>query len=225
MYQTHEVRWFMEEPIESLVNWFDKKGHNWKNIIPRTDYYLPLTALKGMGIKLREGNIEIKKLIRQSKKRTFIPNVIEGKMQHWTKSSFDLSSMDKLSNEIIREKKYDWIEVKKERMGYSYEFTATGRLTEEKSLEQEFPEGCQVEYTRITMHNTSFYTLGFEAFSNADRHKQNLAAGTKLMIKDLIDYGALRGESFPLFTLPNEKSMGYPDFLEKISYGVNLDLY
>lgn len=225
MDHTYEVRWFFEEPNPALEAWFGRKGPGFNETTSRKDYYLPLSANKGLGIKLREGNIEIKKLIRQQRKKAFVPNMVEGKIQHWVKSSFTLDEKDQLSKQIIQDKKYEWIELKKERMGFQYHFTNRGKLVGNKTLHEEIPEGCQVEYTRITIHNTPLYTFGLEAFSSVGREKQNLNAGMKEWINSMIDIGAFGKNKNPLIQLPAELSIGYPEFLEKISYGVNPDLY
>ncbi len=117
MQRSYEARWFFQEAPAVLTEWFDHKSLRFDFGTPsRIDFYLPLPLKAGMSIKRREGNVEIKQLIKNLGRRKFIPFKIEGKVQSFVKWSFDLSDEDVLSKSILEEKKFDWIAVPKERI-------------------------------------------------------------------------------------------------------------
>ena len=55
-----EIRWFIKGQIPSSVfDWFNGLNENYVNQPERTDYYLVLKSDDALGIKLREGKVEI----------------------------------------------------------------------------------------------------------------------------------------------------------------------
>jgi hypothetical protein len=213
-----EIRWFFKVAPPALTQWFGQKVKDFQftSAIPsRVDFYLPLPASKGMSVKLREGNIEIKQLIKNFGRRQFGIPKIEGKKEHWVKWSFDLNDVDSLAQEIIKTKKYNWLEVPKERFGFKYHFQGRKKAVQ-VGIKDRIPEGCQVEFTRILVKGKEYYSFGLEAFSESSHEKENFAKGAELAFYDLTHWNMVVGKPIPEVNLPLEKSMGYPEFLEGI---------
>jgi len=223
MIQSNEVRWFFESVPDTLVQWFQRKGLDlMASKSSRADFYLPFSSNKGLSIKLREGHLEIKKLLKQSGKRKFVPGNIEGKVQHWVKWRFSLDEQDALAKSIIVEKKYDWIEVYKNRIGFKYQFDLKGKLLGEKGIEELIPEGCQVELTRLKIKDKEFFSFGLESFSETEHFPQYFNKAIKLVAKELAETNELIQPLIPPIQLPAEMCMSYPEFLEHISFGIML---
>ena len=57
MIHTKEIRWFFEQENSQILNWFEAQGLNEYQV--HEDIYLNL-GKEDIGIKLREGRVEIK---------------------------------------------------------------------------------------------------------------------------------------------------------------------
>jgi len=195
MFKSKEIRWFSQTEEKQITQWFNDHGLDFATTDARTDFYLPLPEKKDMGVKLREGNIE-------AKCRTSIPKIgkltdhAEGYFEEWVKWSFNVNKDDPLSESIIKEKKYSWIEVYKERVGRKLTKDEKGK-TKWLSIKDRIPFGCQVEYTRILIKGQQWFTFGLEWFGN-----EYLEFDLKIAI-----------EILGVSSLKKEKSMGYAEFL------------
>ncbi|MBT8295445.1 MAG: hypothetical protein KJO51_03435 [Gramella sp.] len=162
MFKTREIRWFFQEVTESITQWFEENGYLFDNTEIRTDYYLPLQEKKDLGIKLRENNIEIKQRLSRSEKVEFTVQAT-GYFEEYTKWSFSSAEGDTLVQEITEQDKYDWMPVKKERIGFKLTEDNSGKILRLRL--DEFPEyGCQIEYTRIKVKDKIWYTFALEWF-------------------------------------------------------------
>ncbi|MCH4823321.1 hypothetical protein ML462_09045 [Gramella lutea] len=197
MFKSREIRWFYSTELKAVEKWFMDNGHTFENAIPRTDYYLPLKNQDDIGIKLREGNVEIKQRISRSKTEN-ITRMSEGNFENYIKWSFSSAEKDGLFQEIIEGEKYNWLGVRKERIGYKLKENQNGSIIRVKL--DDYPEfGCQVEYTRIKIMNEIWYTLCLEWF------------GEKEIEFDLSVLDNMLGD----FKLQAANSMGYAEFLKK----------
>ncbi len=218
MLPSYEVRWFFEEEPYALAQWFQHKGMAFAAESPsRNDHYLPLAAKKGLGIKLREGNLEIKQLVKSSGRKSFILLTITGRVQQWVKWVFNLQEKDPVSTDIISRHQYDWVEVAKDRLGFKYSLGGRGKRTTMVGIKEIVPEGCQVEYTRILIKDRIYYSFGLEAFSETGREKQNFSKGSRLVFKEMKEWNSDKVNDFMKIHLALKDSMGYPEFLEKIA--------
>lgn len=197
MYKSKEIRWFSHLEDEAMINWFEENGFSFENANARTDYYLPLRDQNDIGIKLREGNIEIKQLISRSEKEKLAKSV-KGHFEHYIKWSFTSAEEDPLFQEIIEEEKYHWLAVRKERIGFKLKENKNGSIIRVKM--DEYPDyGCQVEYTRLKIKDDLWYTLGLEWFGDKDLK---------------FDFSLLKN-IFGNDPLKAENSMGYAEFLNR----------
>ncbi|MCG9972010.1 hypothetical protein [Christiangramia crocea] len=195
MFNSKEIRWFSKTEDKAISNWFKKKSYSFEDTEARTDFYLPLTGKKEIGIKLREGKIEVKQLIAEPEKGNLSANA-EGFFERYSKWSFSTSENDSLSKEIITEKKYDWLDVKKERMGVKLKKETNGNTAIVK-IDEFISYGCQIEYTRIKVKETTWYSFGLEWF------------GEKELEVDQALIHEILGDS----RLNPDESMGYAEFL------------
>lgn len=217
MQVSYEVRWFFKDAPVFLLEWFEHKGYQFDYKKPsRVDSYLPLMADQRMGIKLREGNIEAKQLIKSHGPRKFKTIKIKGEVQEFIKWSFELDKQDPLSKTILKKQKSNWIAIAKERIGYKYSFNKKGKLLGEVDAESSMDEGCQVEFTRIVIKSKIYFTFGFEAFSTSGNERKNFDLGIKLALGDLIQWNKAKHTSSSKIKLLSKSSCGYIEFLERI---------
>ena len=197
MFKSKEIRWFLPNEDEAISKWFEENGYLFENTEARIDYYLPLKEKEDIGIKLRENNIEVKHRVERSEKEKLVSGV-KGYFEKYVKWSFSSAEDDSLVQEITEGEKYDWIPVKKERIGFKLTEASNGEIIRIKL--DEFPDfGCQIEYTRIKVQDDIAYTFALEWFGDKEL-KIDLA-----LIKEII------GES----RLQASDSMGYAEFLNK----------
>jgi hypothetical protein len=217
MSPTLEVRWFFDQLQTPLEEWFANKGlHFQKNKpYPRIDFYLLISAEKGLGIKLREGNIEIKEPIDISDSENF---EVHGRVESWQRWGFKVEKIDNLADEIIDKKKDGWIEIPKERIGFKYRFDDANNIIMVPIDDKTLKEGCQIEYTRFEMNGKEYYTFNLESFSKSNKQKENFKKGVELALKDLETWDISQARALPLKPkLSKENSMGYPEFFKKYS--------
>jgi hypothetical protein len=198
MYRSREIRWFSNNLNEQICKWFQKYQLEFDTITPRLDFYLPLQN-ENIGIKLREGNIEIKHRLGPPH-LIALQETCEGYLEDWIKWSFEGDASDPLLEEITGQEKYEWSKIYKERLGVKL-------FKEDESLrivpiETYISRGCQVEYTRAHINGQTWFTFGLEWFGGA--------------------YGelgpSLISEMLKNIALSSQQSMGYPAFLNQENY-------
>ncbi|WP_300436420.1 hypothetical protein [Christiangramia sp.] len=195
MFKSEEIRWFFETENSSISKWFEENSYTFENTNPRKDYYLPLQK-EDIGIKLREGNVEIKNRINRSEKEKFCK--AEGYFESYIKWSFSSTEKDSLYEEIVEEEKYNWIGVSKERLSFKLNKDADKGFVKIKS-DEFISSGCQIEYTRVKLKDDIWYTFGIECFGDKE-----LKCGLSL-IEEIIENAELKAEN----------SMGYAEFLNR----------
>ena len=78
MFPTIEVKWFFRGAVPSGIwEWICLHGHDWEKQPPRIDNYLQITEGDSLGVKLREGRIEIKQLLWQTICRANFSTLLE----------------------------------------------------------------------------------------------------------------------------------------------------
>jgi hypothetical protein len=201
MFPTVEVRWFHrgEAPSE-VTEWF-LRGEPGPDQQPRrVDHYLRLGQRDSIGIKLRQGRIEIKRRHHRHGVVRFhdqLAGVVEG----WRKWSLPLAALGgDLANAVTPAS--SWIAVQKARMLRKYQIVGEGQLVSVPA--DVFPaQGCSVELTGVRARETTWWTLAFEAFGKESSRHSNLVLAVE---------NVLAGESVP-FLLDARDSYGYPRWL------------
>ena len=196
---TREVRWFGRGAIPAeLQSWFDHLGEI-QTQPPRVDLYLAGMDAS-VGIKLREGLLEIKPRMEDYGIQTFLAGVA-GRVGGWSKWSFSLAESDWLGSEAAY-----WIPVEKVRQILYFRYGGAGEIT--LSLPGELPEsGGGLELTAVKLSQESrWWTLGFEVIGPQEEQGEILPRLAR---------HAFDRQDRPM--LPAEKSFSYPEWLAKYS--------
>jgi hypothetical protein len=113
VFPTAEVRWFGPGAIPPAIrNWF-RSGERQPLAEPvRVDHYLCLPGIDALGVKIRQGRIEIKQRTSQQGIVQFQER-IAGLVEHWLKWSLELAVDDAaITAELTSQP--DWLAVQKE---------------------------------------------------------------------------------------------------------------
>ncbi len=199
MYKSKEIRWFFGEENEHLIRWFNDQGLDFDNVQSRFDYY-HLESLKAdLGIKLREGRVEIKQRY-EGPQPGQLSKYCEGFYEVWIKWSFEIEEQDREQHEILNSGQNDhWLKVEKQRLGIKL---GLNEKNERKifSISDILKQGCQLEYTKIQIEDKSWYTFGLEWF------------GTPWLELEPQIFDGILGS----YSLGLEHSKSYPQFLMEI---------
>ncbi len=214
MVYSAEMRWFFKNQAETelIEKWFNKQNLFLADKWDRADIYLWQPGLNKLGVKIREGRVEVKILLAD---RGILPmiNNNSGKANDWVKYSFELRESDEenqallqqFSSEDLNTQKQLWVRVDKERLLLKYSIDLE-KSKLERVPENNWPqEGCGVELTRIKVNQQTYYTFGFEAFSKSRQEPRNLQVTLQQIIQDL-----------QVRTLHHQHSYAYPDFLHDL---------
>ncbi len=202
MYPTSEIRWFCPGKLpEEVIGWYQAHAGIPEDKSPRKDQYLCIPGYDTMGIKIREGNIEIKALIKTRRLFSLGENSL-GYAGDWRKWSFLLKDESPPLHQLMNPAS-SWIEVYKKRSLLRYQIT-TEKNT--KSISTGIPclAGCDVELTEIFIRQDPWWSLCFEAFGPEAENHQNL----DLMINSFF-------QPPPPFSFKSQDSFSYPELLGK----------
>lgn len=156
MLLTAEVRWFVRGRIsDDLLAWFGKDFPLLETQPPRVDIYLPIPTDDGIGIKLREGRIEIKRRYGSLGPLTLAPGVA-GIPELWRKWTFSPIAPGENGLE-------GWVAVQKTRLVRNYAVGAEGERPVPIPHTQSPERGCSVELTEALANGQVWWTIGFEA--------------------------------------------------------------
>ena len=204
MYLTLEVRWFYPGPVPGqLVAWLDRQGWLPAAQPPRTDHYLRLPGRPTLGVKLREGNIELKTRLSEPQEVQLGPRAAGG-LALWRKWSFPLAQ-DAGPLERLLVPGAAWIPVTKERWLQRYRL---GNGLEPVAVPLGTPAelGCEFELSAVRAGGEEWWSACFEAFGpEADLERALLAVASRVV-----------GPGWPL-PLDVEGAMGYPAWLARFA--------
>ena len=158
-----EARWIISGALPGeVLRWFEGKGGGGKPE-EREDRYLVTAGQDALGVKLREGKIEMKR--REGAYRPLdVPGRCSGRVGVWRKWSFDVANEHALTGDATAQ----WVKVAKKRR------TLKVLLGEADAI---FPgggrldgAGAAVEVTELWVggERESWWTLGFEAFADTE---------------------------------------------------------
>ena len=155
-FYTHEVRWFAPGKIPLPVQtWFKDFG---KRVVqpPRTDDYL-LGVSATLGIKTREGSLEVKQRTAERGDYTFHPR-LTGRVESWVKWSFPLATSGLPMNLDVAH----WVAVHKARQLLLYTFSEDGEIKLNPPGEYPTPfAGLELTEVQLAEKET-WWTIGLE---------------------------------------------------------------
>ncbi len=198
MQPSMELRWFLVGAVPAAVQqWFSQGA-----IVPkaegcREDQYLSLPAYDEVGIKQRQGKMEVKRRLADRGVQT-LGQGISGRIEQWVKWSFVLQ--DQALPDLTKPTG-SWVTVEKTRQLRKYEVTQNGAVN---AVDAYVPvaQGCNLELTSLVLYDKVWWSLGFEAFGDLATVEASLALTIKHVLAD---------NQFPL--LQAEDSFAYPHWL------------
>ncbi|MCK0159167.1 hypothetical protein [Allomuricauda sp. F6463D] len=196
MHRTREIRWFFQNEKEQLTNWFQQL--NCTSMRSRTDFYLDINN-EDIGIKLREGKIEVKHRIG-TRANGGLNHNIWGCFDEFLKWSFNVQEQDRVLSKIIDFEHCEWIPVQKKQK--VVQLTAVNGENKLKPISEHLTSGCQLEYSTITIFNQKWYTLALEWFGEPYVELEN----------------SIISEMMGSIKLHMKESFGYANFLSKLSH-------
>jgi hypothetical protein len=199
-----EVRWFHAGSVSADVwSWFAGGAYPPLRQAPRIDRYLRLAKGKRLGIKLREGLLEVKQRTRTYGRVEFHPHAV-GRVEAWRKWSFPLAgggqTLDSLGIQTPA-----WIAVSKQRDLRIYRVGPGDRVSALPSGNWSM-QGCALELCAVQAGGSLWWTLGFEAFGPKATLESNLR---------LVAVHVLGGRWVP--KLAEDDSFGYPAWLAMLA--------
>lgn len=197
MYLTAELRWFNRGTIpEEISHWFEQGCLG--DLAPpeeREDLYLYSGGCEYLGIKLRQGRLEIK--WRQAELGVVhLGDSVEGKAEKWGKwLCQDPTAQSFQPADVIGEKA--WVGVKKVRSQRQYQILANKSIIA-VPLTKSIAQGCTFELTQLSIKGNTWWSLAFEAFGKDDCLIEQLQvaaswvfntySGSKLQVEDSYAY-------------------------------------
>lgn len=214
MLTSTEIRWFFEGlPPAEVEQWFCRGDMQCKAPL-REDHYLVFPASTSVGVKSREGRLEIKSLIKTLGVRRFGADAA-GNVQMWEKwSCVEFSATD--FEQLLRCDASLWVTVAKERT--LRKFSLEGDSPAEVQAGQVFShEGCNVELTKITVQGAAHWSFNCEAYGEPSRIEGYLHRVAERFLADerrprTFKTGAAGADAF---SAPN--SFSYPEWLGRLA--------
>jgi hypothetical protein len=162
MFPTLETRWFYPGPIPPDVLAWYHYGERAPEAQPtRIDYYLRLPDHDDLGIKLREGRIEIKQRAEQYGVQHLHARV-HGLVEGWRKWSFGVNDLGGGLGDLAGARPA-WIAIRKARRLRRYLVTEAGDVSA-AAITEIAPHGCHIELAETVIHSETWWSLAFETF-------------------------------------------------------------
>jgi len=196
MVTTVELRWFCRGTLPGAIeNWFQQSCLEGDVEPPeeRSDLYLAIPQCEYLGIKLRQGKLEIK--WREAEIGVLQSGELAGQSEKWLKWSCQSVPDTTLPEADLATGR--WISVLKVRSQQRYQVFPDQSLTA-VPLALSLHQGCSVELTRLSVTGTAWWSLAFEAFGEhvdlvnilqtTAYHVLQTYSGLKLQVQDSYAY-------------------------------------
>lgn len=205
MYPTAEVRWFLQGNIpHQVLKAYLKEGQRPISQPSRIDHYLRLTERSDLGIKIRQGALEIKQRTHSYGIRQF-NSQSTGYVANWLKWRFELHpSSQILTNDIAPSPQ--WTAIRKKRWLRRFSYQNTGDFFEIPG-ELEITKGCEWELSEVQIVGSLdiWWSIAFESFGESNNLQNEL---TKVVEKIFIGIGKME-------YLPQD-SKSYPEWINLV---------
>ncbi|MCB2219843.1 MAG: hypothetical protein KQI35_05550 [Bacteroidetes bacterium] len=195
---TAEIRWFYKGDMPvSFKKWFSCLDGYFEDQEERIDHYFCMPDQSKLGIKLREGRFEIKKLIFNE--GILSSKSAEGIVDAWKKWSFKADEQEGLST--FKDEPEHWIDIRKKRLLQKYVPDAIETWVPAKK--GPYPsEGMNVELCNVVFSGIHYWTFGMESYGPESRTVNLLRSGFRKIFFDP-----------PPLPLALEQSLSYPEWL------------
>ncbi|MFE4105582.1 hypothetical protein [Almyronema epifaneia] len=174
MLLTTEIRWFqLGDPPRSLTDWFysEALGSVRPTSATREDCYLVLPHDTFLGVKFRQGNLEVK--WRQAELGQIqLGETWTGQLERWLKWSYAEAADCQNSPLQAYLQSGGWVSVKKTRSQRIYQIQAEQVIPVEALPPGD--RGCSLELTCLEANHQRWWTVGFEAEGNPQQSLQAL---------------------------------------------------
>jgi hypothetical protein len=195
---TLETRWFYPGGVPSkLESWFNSLGMVEK-IPPRTDLYLSGLG-EDLGIKLREGRLEIKRRTAKHGQTMFSPEV-SGLLEEWVKWSMAVE--ETAFGELSEQE--SWLAVRKTRQQVSFSLLSHGGLVPVDAGDFP-PNGGSFELTEVHVLDQLWWTVGVEVFGEPEKLNEVL----NNIMRFVMDRGLGQRLDF-------DHSLAYPGWVQQL---------
>jgi hypothetical protein len=176
MFVSHELRWFYPGNLpENIQLWFQHHCllDSLKSPETREDVYLYSPGCDYLGIKLRQGRLEVK--WRQAELGVMdLGELVTGKAEKWGKWLCEDSKGESFQPAMVLGNP-SWVTVQKVR--YSQLFQVLGDFSVQAvATNERLDNGCSVEITNLTVREKAWWSLAFEAFGEDSQMQENLQA-------------------------------------------------
>jgi hypothetical protein len=173
MYPTLEVRWFFKGEIpQGIWDWVEDRGLNSIAAPARIDYYLRIAESDSLGVKLREGRIEVKQRFGQREIVNF-GDQAAGYLEQWRKWSFPVLDTQEVLAELGSNPS-NWVGVRKTRHLGIYQSTDHG--IEQAAADTSLNLGCGWEFVALQVEGLQepWCSVGFESFGTSAKQRDIL---------------------------------------------------
>lgn len=203
MLLTTELRWFYPgTPPKKVTHWFKEHAPGEVLGTPETreDLYLVIPGADYLNVKLRHDRLEIKwrqEILGVEQ----VGDRWSGQLEKWGKCICEDLSAQVPENAV---ETGTWVGVEKTRSQRTYHFL--GDSVEPVRENQWVPQGCNVELTQVKVRDRHWWSVGLEAFGEAEALWKNLQMTAEFVGKS---YGEEPG------FLP-QNSFAYPHWLSVV---------
>jgi len=165
MLSSTELRWFYPGKLPEAVSaWFNAKysGNDLELPEKRADIYLAIaTDCDYMGIKLRQGRLEIKWRKAELGIVSIVPKV-EGKLETWDKWTCEDSTATNFQPQSVIDKSH-WVTVSKVRQQRKYQVLKQ-KSVQDVPISANVDQGCNLELTQLSIKGNDWWSIALEAF-------------------------------------------------------------
>jgi hypothetical protein len=180
---TNELRWFYAGKLpENIMVWFQQNCliNPLKSPEAREDVYLFTPGCDYLGIKLRQGRLDVK--WRQAELGVMdFGELIKGNAEKWGKWLCEDSQGESFQPEMVLSNP-SWVKVQKVRYSQLFQVFADFSV-QAVATSDRIANGCSVEITNLVVEENAWWSLAFEAFGEDSRMKENLQATANLVFQ------------------------------------------
>jgi hypothetical protein len=214
MISSHEVRWFFKGSIDqhpALRHWVEHGATNprWVGRLGgKPDVYLIVPGSTDMGIKWREGQLQIKGLESSLGTQIFTMR-LEGRVERWAKWSFDGKPIEGAFTPWFSNSKasHRIIEVFKTRCLRKVRMNPFTPALIEVAPDALIDRGGSLEVTDLRVDGNAYSSVAFEAFPNDSAMHGDFTAFVNSFLEKLqgVDLNASNSMSYPAWLQSLEK--------------------